>query len=694
MRKANPTTILTQLAVIAVLLGGSMAASAATVTEGFDTFSTSYEGTVKVLTLPEGWDYSGDATLFSRDDDTFHSKRPAIMVEGANADCYLITPELQGDFTFFMRNRTKNYQASMTAYACTFADGELTLGSEIGSTTLAKTTSGQPAWQSIALTAPTVTRVALLLSDAIVDDFTYTEFEATEEATLVVTGFASGSAFDFGTVAAGTTHVFTLQNIGQEELAISSIAVTGGFTITEGGSMTAIAPKGVATITIATPAADAEGLLTIDSNDAASPYSISLKSTYKVPAPVMAVSTMSVAFGKVTATASQDITVSNTGDATLQVAIASDKPEEFAVSTSSLSIAPGEEQTFTVSFIFLPTAYGGHTATITLTPNAGEPVSIEASAQVADPNAWAEDFASNMLPDGWDIIGSANSWTFADGQAKGKYEGSSSWLITPSLIVKEGEALTFQAMSYQYGSDIKVQCQKDGQDWTTKIYEARNTQQDFETYTISGLAPGTYRFRIATENIIIDNFEGFTLMSDETTVKETWYVSYAFTYIDSNDVQQTESDVEQMTVEFSGDNVAFHFPNPINGNAWLRGTKASDDTYTFSNGQYIAKYGIEDAYFCGSDGANLTDITFIYNETAKTFTCLGSILVNSSQTAISYWGYFTDVVVSKEAPVHSGITEVSSRKEEGRSGVYDLQGRPAGNSRNGLIISNGRLRLR
>lgn len=685
--------MLTVLAVMAALFGGCLTASAATVTEGFDTFKTSYEGFTKLLTLPEGWDYYGDATLFSRDDESFHAKRPAIMVEGANADCYLITPELQGDFSFYLRNRTKNYQAIATAYTCTFADGVMTLGSEIGSTTLARTTSGQPTWQSIAFTAPTATRVALLLSDAIFDDFTYTEFEATEEAKLVVTGFASGSSFDFGTVAAGTAKTFTLQNIGQHELTISNISITGGFTITEGSSLTAIAPKGVTTITIATPAADAEGMLTIASNDAATPYSISLKSTYKVPAPIMGVSTTNVKFGKVTATATQDITISNTGDAELQVAIASDKPEEFAVSTASLTVAPGKEQTLTVTFLFQPTAYGGHAATITLTPNAGETVSIAASAQVADPNAWAEDFSLNMLPDGWDIIGSANCWTFADGQAMGKYEGSSSWLITPSLIVKEGEALTFQAMSYQYGSDIKVQCQKDGGDWTTKIFEARNTQEDFETFTISGLAPGTYRFRIATENIYLDNFEGFTLVPAET-VKETWYVSYTFTYNDANDEVQTESDVEQMTIEFNGDNVSFYFPNPINGNAWLKGVKESDGTYLFPNGQYIAKFGTDDAYYCGSEGAGLTDITFIYNESAKTFTCQNSILINSSQTTVSYWGFFTNVVVSKDEPLPSGINEVRGKQEEVISGVYDLQGRRADKDHKGLIVSNGRLILK
>lgn len=692
MRKVKPN-MLTVLAVIAVLLGGSMAASAATVTEGFDTFKTSYEGTVKVLTLPEGWDCYGDATLFVRDDDSFHNKRPAIMVEGTNTDCYLITPELQGTFSFFMRNRTKNYQASVTAYACTYSGGELTLGSEIGSQTLNRTTSGVPAWQNVEFSTPNVTRVALLLTDAIFDDFTYTEFEPAEEATMVVSGFASGSLFNFGIVDEGSTHTFSLQNIGLKELAISSISVTGGFTITEGASLTAIAPMGIANIIVATPAADADGVLTITSNDASSPYTILLKSTYKVPAPIMEVSTTEVIFGKVTASATQDITVSNTGNAELQVTIASDKPDEFVISNEQLTIEPGSQKVFAITFLYKPTAYGGHAATITLTPNKGEAVTIAASAQIDDPNAWREDFSSNMLPDGWAVVGSASSWTFADGQAKGKYEGSGCWLLTPQLVVKEGEALTFQAMSYQYGSDIKVQYQKDDGTWTNIIYEARNTQETFETYTISGLEPGTYRFRIATENIILDNFEGFTLVPSEA-VKETWYVSYTFSYNDANGELQTDKDVEMMQVEIDGDNVAFNFPNPINGNAWMRGIRENDGTYLFPSGQYIAKFGTEDAYFCGSDGVGLTDIKFYYDDSKHVFTLANTILVNSSQTAVSYWGYFTEVTVSKEKPEMSGIVEVRGKKEEGRSSAYDLQGRPVGNGYKGLVIRNGRLFLR
>ena len=685
-------TLLSALSVVVLLFGSSLAASAGTITEGFDSFSTSYEGMTKVLTLPEGWDCDGDASLFVRDNDTYHTKRPAIMVEGTNTGCYLITPALTGDFTFFLRNRTKNYQASVKAYACTYADGVLTLGSEVGSQTLAKTSSGVPSWQSITFTASIGTRIALLLSNAIFDDFTYTEFEASAEPSLAVAGTASGETFDFGTVVEGTTHTFTLQNTGNAELIISKIEATGGYTVTEGLSLTSIAAMSTASITVATPAADAEGALTITSNDANSPYTILLKSVNKVPQPIMGVSLTEVLFGKVAADATQDVIVSNTGDAELQVTIVSDKPEEFAVSKSSLTIAPGAEDTFTITFLYQATAFGGHAATITLTPNAGEAATIAASAQVADPNAWKEDFSGNALPDGWAIVGTATSWTFDDGEAKGKYEGEDCWLLTPKLIVKEGEALTFQARSYQFGSDIKVQCQKDGGEWEAKISEARNTQDAFETYTIEGLEPGTYRFRIATENIILDNFEGFTLVPSEA-VRETWYVSYTFHYMGDDDTEQTESDVEEMEIEFDGDDVSFNFPNPIMGNTWMKGTKSAEEgpvSYIFPNGQYIGKFGNESAYYCGSNGSELTDMQFYYDEEAQTFHNFQHILINSSQTVINYWGYFSDVLVSKIKPEPTGIARQREWSTATDRTVFDLQGRQITRPAKGLYIVGGR----
>ena len=682
-------TLVSALTVVAALFAGSMAASAAeTVTEGFDTFSTSWQGTTKVLTLPEGWDFSGNANDFSRDDERFKTKKPSILVEGAHTADYLITPELTGQFSFYLRNRTKNYLASVTAYACTYADGVLTLGSQIGTKTLSKTTSGTPSWEQVSFTTTNDTRVALLLSNANFDDFTYTLAEATASPELTVLDYVSGGTFDFGKVAAGTEQSFTLKNNGMSELTISSISVTGGYTITAGATLTAIAPRETATVTIATPAQDGEGVLTIASNDANSPYLLNIKSTYKVPAPVMEIDKTVLDFGTVTADITGTITVSNTGDAELTATIASDN-SEFTVSTSSITVQAGESVSFDVTFHYAAEAYGGHAANITIQATDGDTKTVKAMASITDPNQWTEDFSSNTLPEGWDVVGT--SWTFSDGEAQGSYEPGG-WIVTPRLKVQTGQAMTFQARSRQYNTDVKVEYQKDGGEWTSLFNENRNTQTNFETYTVSGLEAGTYRFRVASENLNLDNFEGFTL-APSTAVKETWHISYTFHYNDE-DGEHAEEGTENMEVEFDGDKVGFYFPNPMNGNAWLRGTRYEQEGivyYIFPMGQYIGKYSGENIYYCGGANDTLTDIQFFYSDDDKAFYCFEHVLLNGSTTAISLWGYFSDVIIYKDQkPAPTGISDVRQEKADTKDCLYNISGQQVDSSYRGIVIRNGK----
>ena len=132
------------------------------------------------------------------------------------------------------------------------------------------------------------------------------------------------------------------------------------------------------------------------------------------PAPVMGISTTTVNFGPVTADVSETVTVSNTGNAVLEAAIAVDN-NEFTVSPANLSVAAGQSGTFTISYSYNAEAYGGHTATVTVTPNAGDAATIAVSAYVRNPNVWSEDFSGNALPNGWKA--DVSNWTFADGVA-------------------------------------------------------------------------------------------------------------------------------------------------------------------------------------------------------------------------------------------------------------------------------------
>ncbi|MDE5787627.1 MAG: choice-of-anchor D domain-containing protein [Bacteroidaceae bacterium] len=456
--------------------------------------------------LPEGWTMVGN--LYN-DSDRARSGKGIYTYSKQDKTNYILTTEMEGDIEFYGRSyNTKGY-GYITFYT---VNDDNTLGDKLHEFRTDNVSSGKVSFQKFTYTLDMPRRIAIDLYWSCIDDFTYTPAQTAAEASLSVTDFISGSSYDFGGVpmSAGTTHTFTLVNKGAGDLTISSIDVTGGFTLTEGSDLTGLAPKSSATLTVATPAADAEGVLTITSNDPDSPYTIHLSSTYKVPMPVMSLSTTSVDFGKVTEVTTREVSVSNTGDAELIVEISSDTTV-FSVSPAMLSVAPGETEAFTVTYNYDANVFGTHTGTLTVTPNAGEAASIALSAKVRNPQGWFEDFSSNTLPEGWEA---GNLWTFADGVAKASYNYSDkdSRLTTPPLTVVAGDELTFSYKATASFVTIKILASRDGGEYfTLASIGADWAMADFDTYTISGLQPGSYRFSFVNDDYELDDFEGFML---------------------------------------------------------------------------------------------------------------------------------------------------------------------------------------
>ena len=231
------------------------------------------------------------------------------------------------------------------------------------------------------------------------------------------------------------------------------------------------------------------------------------------PAPVMSINTTKVNFGRVDSNASETVTVSNTGNAALEAAITIDN-NDFSVSPSQLTVAAGETGTFTISYLYQAEAYGAHTATTTVTPNAGEPATIAVSAYVRNPNVWSEDFSGSTLPEGWKA--DATNWTIADGVAHGQYTyGSVGYLTTPILTVAAGEVMTFDYKATKNNVKVSVEAAKDG----GAFAEIKNTgwidtMSDFAMLSIEGLEAGSYQFRFVSDDYDLDNFEGFNLNLD------------------------------------------------------------------------------------------------------------------------------------------------------------------------------------
>ena len=291
------------------------------------------------------------------------------------------------------------------------------------------------------------------------------------------------------------------------------------------------------------------------------------------PVPVMGISTTTVNFGPVTADASETVTVSNTGNAVLEAAIAVDN-NEFTVSPANLSVAAGQSGTFTISYSYNAEAYGGHTATVTVTPNAGDAATIAVSAYVRNPNVWSEDFSGNALPNGWKA--DASNWTFADGVAHSKYDFyTSGYLTTPILKVATGEVMTFEYKATKNNVKVKIEASKDGGEFAE--YKATNwldKMDDFATFTIDGLQAGNYQFRFASDDYDLDNFEGFNLNLDAPTLVVTPTTDAAFGKVSA------QPDAKSYTITNAGTGT-------------LAGTITSSDAtqFTVSKGEFSLAAG-------------------------------------------------------------------------------------------------------
>lgn len=510
--------------------------------------------------LPEGWSMYGSLKNNSDRSLTGKSTDKGVFSDKQNEKTdYIITSEIEGTLTLWGRTYTTRKYGYITIYSVNADDS---FGEQIARIETGNTSSGSIAFKQYSCTLPAAGRIAIDLNCACIDDVTYTTAEVADGPSLTVNGFKSGDTFDFGGVAVsgGTEATFTLLNRGNADLDISSINVTGGYTITEGGGLTCIPAKQLADIKVATPAADASGVLTIETNDTESPYTVNLTSIWKQPAPVMSVDTEAINFGRVEASATRELTIANSGDATLTATLAVDNAL-YTVEPAAVTVEPGENATVTVTFNYDADRYGVHASILTVTPNVGEPAAIALSAKVADPNAWTEHFDDDMLPAGWETTGTA--WSVADGVAKAAYSYSqqNSTLITPTLEVVAGDEMTFMYRATANYVTITVKAAKDGGDFKDIEKISADKMTDFEPCTISGLEPGKYRFSFKADDYELDDFEGFRLDANapKMEVSPAAAADFGKVYATSEAVTYTVANAGtgSMTVEISTDNDCF-----------------------------------------------------------------------------------------------------------------------------------------
>lgn len=338
----------------------------------------------------------------------------------------------------------------------------------------------------------------------------------------------SGNDVTSNTIAFGevkntsTTKTFTITNDGAETLTgisvISSDATV--FTVSETGfDLAAGATKDIIVTFVKGVVGDYSETITVSQANIATPLTLTVTGSYATPSVAqMAIKFgedavgQTFAFGSVGKAVTKTFTVENAGEADLTItSITSSNTTDFTVSPATLTVQGGQSGTFTVTFIWDVEAMNAEkTANITVTPSNDNLSPVTFAVTGTRIEQWSEDFSGSTLPVGWEITNSTY-WKLQDNMLKGSYSYGNYDLITPSLIVEEGQSLTFDYRMTSTYRSLDIQYSKDNGAWTNygTISYSGLTLNEWYTYTIENLEAGKYKFRFSDSNYDLDNFEGF-----------------------------------------------------------------------------------------------------------------------------------------------------------------------------------------
>lgn len=196
---------------------------------------------------------------------------------------------------------------------------------------------------------------------------------------------ANPTSIKFGSVLVGSkgSASVTLSNTGTAPVSVSAASVSGtGFTIS-GFTAGTLSPGATSSLTVTFSPASAvsySGSLSVTSNAPGSPLTINLSGSGTAAQPQLTISPSSVAFSGVNvgSSSSKTVTLSNTGNATLNITAATISGSGYAMTLAPTTINAGTNTTFSVTFA--PTLEGSAAGSISITSNApGSPATIALS---------------------------------------------------------------------------------------------------------------------------------------------------------------------------------------------------------------------------------------------------------------------------------------------------------------------------
>lgn len=202
------------------------------------------------------------------------------------------------------------------------------------------------------------------------------------------------SSANLGTVTVGSSNSQTIQvsNPGNALLTISQANVSGtGFSAAGLTLPLSVNPGSSSTFNVVfqpTVAGSASGSLSIVSNAAGSPATMTLSGTGVTATQTLSFSTTGLSFGNVNigSSSTNGVTITNTGNSNVQISGITVSGTGYTLSGASAPVTLTPSQTLTFSVIFTPTTATTLTGSVTVTSNAtGSPATITLSGMGVTP---------------------------------------------------------------------------------------------------------------------------------------------------------------------------------------------------------------------------------------------------------------------------------------------------------------------
>ena len=528
------------------LLMGAAPAMGATLTEDFESVAlTDAEGNALSGSwsygygLSNGWKVVG-GTIYASDGVTNYGLRKGhesstaleSSFSASNSAFVVIPTALTGEVTFWVANTSRRNAGTITIHEAIASDDTYTLGEQLFTQSVEGSTAAL--WQQCTLDLGTSGKLlAITLVRAALDDFSATLYEEGKEVkALAVTGFETTTPLVTANADGKYTASFTVavENRGNVALSAADVAVTL-LDADKNELKTAKASKALAvgastTLSFnytASAAADGEVAFFVKENlngkvfaEAASVGVQTYGARFGLTMNDVTVAngaTLDFGFEPTGAAVSRTFTLANTGNASMSVSVTA--PEGFTASATSLTVAAGKTAQLTVT---LATTAAAHPAgTLTLTTNAVDVAtySLSLTAFVYDSTALCINFADGKLPARWENAG----WTLADGVAKGVYvqanASHSSELVSPKLVVADGEAMGIRARSTGYGAELVVYRSADGQQWSLVKDFSSQLTTFYTTTLVSGQPAGSFLFKFVGYNVEVSQLAGYHVSNDD-----------------------------------------------------------------------------------------------------------------------------------------------------------------------------------